>query len=134
MLIYPDACILIYLIEEHPVIHLAIREKLRQGKQTRRFLFSELLRLECCLGPMKQGDSLRLARFDRFFANPSHQWITASRAVFERATQLRAEHGLKTPDALHLAAALEAGCDEFWTNDHRLETAAAGRIRVTAFN
>jgi predicted nucleic acid-binding protein len=34
---------------------------------------------------------------------------------------------------LHLAAAITAGCDEFWTNDRRLEDAAAGRISVVTF-
>jgi len=41
--------------------------------------------------------------------------------------------GCSTPDALHLAAAIDAGCDEFWTNDRRLERAAAERIEVIAF-
>jgi predicted nucleic acid-binding protein len=34
---------------------------------------------------------------------------------------------------LHLAAAITAGCDEFWTNDHRLEQAAAGRLALVTF-
>ena len=41
----------------------------------------------------------------------------------------RVQHGLKTPDALHLAAALHHGCTEFWTNDDRLR-AAAGALAV----
>ncbi len=54
--------------------------------------------------------------------------------VFDLATELRAQHGLKTPDALHLAAALRAGCDEFWTNDEHLAKAAAGRIGIVVFD
>jgi len=53
--------------------------------------------------------------------------------VFDLATELRARQGLKTPDALHLAAALHTGCDEFWTNDERLVRAASGRIRNLVF-
>jgi predicted nucleic acid-binding protein len=49
------------------------------------------------------------------------------------ATDLRAQYRLKTPDALHLAAAITAGCDEFWTNEHRLEQAAAGRLTLVTF-
>lgn len=46
-----------------------------------------------------------------------------------RALGLRAQHGLKTPDALHLATALHHGCTEIWTNDDRLK-AAAGALAV----
>lgn len=45
---------------------------------------------------------------------------------FARAAELRAEHGLKTPDALHLAAAQLYGCDELWTNDSRLSSVSQG--------
>ena len=39
-------------------------------------------------------------------------------------------HGIKTSDALHLAAALESGCSEFWTNDLRLPSAIEEKIRI----
>jgi predicted nucleic acid-binding protein len=52
-------------------------------------------------------------------------------SVFDRATDLRVTHRPKTPDALHLAAALSAGCAEFLTNDRQLLLAAAGNaIRI----
>ena len=40
-----------------------------------------------------------------------------------RATELRASHGLKTADALHLATALQHGCVALISNDKRLEKA-----------
>jgi predicted nucleic acid-binding protein len=47
------------------------------------------------------------------------------------ATRLKAVHGIKTPDALHLACALHHGCTEFWTNDDRLtKVAAANHLRI----
>jgi predicted nucleic acid-binding protein len=58
------------------------------------------------------------------------QFISLDRAVFEKATELRVQHRLKTPDALHLAAALYSGCSEFWTNDLHLVNAASGQIAV----
>ena len=42
------------------------------------------------------------------------------RACFERAALLRARHGLKMPDALHLATAQAAGAACLVTNDRRL--------------
>ena len=35
-----------------------------------------------------------------------------SRVVFDLATDLRARHRLKTPDALHQAAAIRTRCDD----------------------
>jgi predicted nucleic acid-binding protein len=37
-----------------------------------------------------------------------------------RATELRAAHGLKTPDAIHLATAIEERADLFLTGDANL--------------
>ena len=61
-----------------------------------------------------------------------HDFVPMNRAVFDRAAELRARHRIKTPDALHLSAALEYGCEEFWTNDDRLASVAGG-ITVRAF-
>ncbi len=37
-----------------------------------------------------------------------------------RAAELRGRYGLRTPDALQVAASLESGCDAFLTNDREL--------------
>lgn len=55
-------------------------------------------------------------------------------SVFDLATDRRARYGLKTADALHLAAAILSGCEEFWTNDSRFANAAANRLRVVTFS
>lgn len=48
--------------------------------------------------------------------------ISLDKEIFHQAAQLRADFtGLKTPDALHLATAVYHNCDEFWTNDNRLD-------------
>ena len=41
--------------------------------------------------------------------------LELSTAVVDGATRLRAKYGFKTPDALHLAAAVECGAAGFWT-------------------
>ena len=132
MLVYPDTCILIYLVEENPVLHPRIEATIRSAPCA--FGLSELLRLECRVGPMRAGDTSLLARFDRVFAATDHRFLEASRRAFELATELRAHDGLITPDALHLAISITGGCDQFWTNDRRLEKAADGRIAIVAFN
>ena len=80
--------------------------------------------MECLVLPTRQNRIELIERFHQFFLLSRRLSITD--AVFERATELRAHHGLKTPDALHLATALHYGCEELWTNDDRLNKVAGG--------
>ena len=49
------------------------------------------------------------------------------------AARLRADHNLRTPDALHVATALHEEVDWLVTNDHRLRRVEAEGIRVWLF-
>ena len=46
--------------------------------------------------------------------------------VTRESTRIRAETGLRLPDAIHLATALVAGAEAFLTNDARLGSAQVG--------
>jgi predicted nucleic acid-binding protein len=48
------------------------------------------------------------------------RFVPLTSAVYERATGIGADYGIKTADSLHLAAAVELRCDSFLTNDQRL--------------
>jgi predicted nucleic acid-binding protein len=89
---------------------------------------SELARLETRLLAIRMHNQKSLEQFDKFFM--VCKIISLDRAVFERATYLRANNHLKTPDALHLAAAIQANCDEFWTNDKQLINTAHQYLKV----
>ena len=41
--------------------------------------------------------------------------------VAEIAAELRAQHNIRTPDALQLATAMDSGCEAFLTNDRSLK-------------
>jgi predicted nucleic acid-binding protein len=90
--------------------------------------------METRVKPLRENMQLLLSHFDHFYTEPVASQIVMDREVFDIATELRAKHGLKTPDALHLAAALRGECTEFWTNDRHLEAAADGRIAIVTFN
>ena len=50
--------------------------------------------------------------------------------IAEQAANLRARYNLATPDAVHLATAMDAGCDAFLTNDAALQRVAKIRVLV----
>ena len=85
-----------------------------------RLAVSDLVRMECQVGPLKRNDALLLSKFAVFFASPDVQVLSISAAVCDRAAMIRAHHGVKPLDALHLATAVENGCSLFLTNDNRL--------------
>ena len=81
--------------------------------------------------PRQMGDS-RLIQIYREMLLESRNLIllpiTASMA--ERAAEFRATYQLKTPDALQIAAALQAGCEAFVTNDRQLQRVKELRIVI----
>jgi predicted nucleic acid-binding protein len=121
MLIYFDSVIVIYLIDHTGTFQ--VRASTRLASSTAavdQFAVSDLTRLECRVRPTALGDKVKLAGFDAFFARPDVQRAPLTTAVYDRATALRAHHNFKLGDSLHLAAAIEGGCDRLLTNDHRL--------------
>jgi len=125
-LIYLDACLLIYLIEQHPRWgHQIARIVDEFGEE--RFAISALVKCECLVGPLKQGNltlrSSYLALFDRVVS------LALPEQVYFQAAELRARFALRTPDALHLACAQHHCCNALWTNDERLAAASRGLAR-----
>ena len=78
---------------------------------------SELVIAEALVRPIRENHADLEAAFRAVFAAPEVQLVAATRQLWEHAAHLRAATGLKTPDALHAATALHAGCDLFVTND-----------------
>lgn len=127
--IYWDSCIFIYYTEAIEETRQKIREKFLPYPRSI-LCHTPLTELECRVEPLRNGKHELLACYDRLFAAPHTQRLALSEDVYRLATELRAEHRLKTPDALHLAAALNYGCDSFWTRDDRLGRATEGRIKL----
>jgi predicted nucleic acid-binding protein len=122
--IYLDSCMVIDLVEGNPSRqHLLVKRM--QGKW---IYSSELVRLESRIKAIRESQSEYLNTYDAYFA--ASEFVPLDRGVFDRATLLRVRYKIKTPDALHLAAALQAECEEFWSEDGRLKAAAEGNIRI----
>jgi predicted nucleic acid-binding protein len=115
--IYLDTCILICIVEG-PSAHQARVAAAMQAMPTATFAISDLVRLECRVGPLRRAQQNILALYEQAFA--ALTVLACVPSAFDRAAELRASHGLKTPDALHAGVAMVHGCDELWTNDQRL--------------
>ena len=66
---------------------------------------------------MREGDQALLQLYDVFFISPDVLVIEIDAAVIEKATELRASLGLRTPDAIHAASAIRCGASALWTTD-----------------
>jgi len=117
--IYLDSCIIIYIVEKHPVYSSRI-EKLLNSLPLTDYRYSPLTRLECLVMPFRTKDFRLKNLYESFFNAQTICLIPP--LVFDQVVKLRADFtALKTPDALHLATAVSHNCGEFWTNDNRLD-------------
>ena len=115
---YLDSAPIIYLIEQRQPFASAVRGKLAQNGILH--ITSELARLECRVKPLHYGNQILLKDFDDYFSNTIAEIVQLTRDVVDKATEIRAQFNFKTPDSLHLAAAVISNCDVFLTNDQRL--------------
>jgi len=126
--IYLDTCIVIYFIEKHSAYAVKIESFLNNLDAGDGLCFSPLIRLECLVMPLRTNDKTLQSLYEEFFK--TQEMFEMPVAVFDKAARLRADFsGLKTPDALHLATALHYNCDEFWTNDNRLNSIAPQLVK-----
>ena len=132
MRIYLDSCVIIYLVEGRQPFERRVAARLAQLRigTTPLVLTSRLSRLECRTRPLREGNTALLADYETFFAPADLRLIEISAAVVERATDLRARYGFKTPDALHLATAIEERADLFLTGDGALARCAEIQVEV----
>jgi uncharacterized protein len=131
MLVYCDSVIPIYFYDHTGPFHLRATTRLTAlAAAGDHIAVSDLVRLECRVKHFKSGDKAKLAVFDAFFARPDVRLVPITTAVFDQATNIRAAHSFRLADSLHLAAAVESGCDRFLTNDTRLSAFTGIAVEV----
>ena len=116
-LIYVDASGLIYSVERIEPYRTLLEpmwEQAQDGDLT--IVSSPVLVIEALVKPLRDGNTEIESQYRELFASNVVRLLDASYQVFEDAARLRAETGLKTPDALHAATALRVGCALFITN------------------
>jgi predicted nucleic acid-binding protein len=125
-----DTAIFIYFIEAAPA-WLPVILPLFQAADTgqRELVTSAVTLLEVLVVPYRAGNEALAARYEALLTRSRGvQLIDLTRVQLRRAAQLRALTGVRTPDALQLTAARDAGCTAFVTNDRRLPAVPGLRI------
>lgn len=125
-----DTPVFIYFIEEHyqflPLLEPFFIE-VNEGR--REIITSALTLLEVLVVPYRSGNHLLAERYEALLTRSRGLRVAEiSRDHLRAAAQLRATTGVKTPDALQLAAAMAAGCVSFLTNDRDLPAIPGLRI------
>ena len=130
MRIYLDTSPVVYAVER--VAEFAATVDLQLSVPDVICVASDLTRLECRVKPLCDRDAELLRDYDEFFDDAVAEIVGLTRAVLDLATEIRARQAFKTPDAIHLAAAVSSGCDLFLTNDQRLARFAGIVIHCVA--
>ncbi len=123
-----DTVTLIYFLERHQTFYPVVRQ-LFECIEANHFsavistlVFAELLvpayRAE------KPGDAARLQQTLTNF--PHLEIIPLTSSIAAEAARLRAQFGIRTPDAIHLATAMDRGAAGFITNDKGLKSIQTG--------
>lgn len=133
--VYMDANVLIYAFESNlapfgalsPLIEVfGLFETEKAWART-----SLLTRAEVLVHPLRHGNQELIGLYSGLLAGDSLISVDPiSLSVIDRAARLRADHGLRLADAVHLASALEAGCDGFITADKRLAAFSGRHLEI----
>ena len=109
--IYLDAPAIIYSVERDEPNLTLMAPVWRQAEAGQFILVcSELVLAETLVRSIREDNTDLEMAFRTVFAAPEVQLVSTTRQLWEDTARLRAETGLKTPDALHAATALSVGC------------------------
>ncbi len=125
-----DTAVFIYFVERHPRYVERIRPLFAAADRGDIALISSSLTLlEVQVVPYRVGDVALADQYEALLTRSRGlTLVEIDRDQLRTAAQLRARLGVRTPDALQLAAALSTRCTSFVTNDRRLPTLPALRV------
>ena len=118
-----DTVIFIYTWNKNPDFLSQAKDILNQVQTGRvEGLFSEIGIIELLTGVKKLGRYDMVIQYKEQLVNFPNLKIAGLNSVsIDIASSLRAKYGLTTPDAIHLATAIDAKASVFYTNDRKLK-------------
>ena len=131
-----DSVSIVYYLERNPRYFAAAAEWMERVNAGQLAACASALLLAEVLFPAYRAGSPAAARQARAALEriPNFEIVDVSAPVADVAARLRAEHNLRTPDALHVATALHRGAGWIVTNDRLLRRVEAEGVRVWLFD
>jgi predicted nucleic acid-binding protein len=125
-----DTAIFIYFIEAAPAWLPIIRPLFQDADNGHlELITSAVTLLEVLVVPYRAGNDVIAARYEALLTRSRGiRLMDVTHAQLRWAAHLRARSGIRAPDALQLAAAYDAGCSTFVTNDRRVPEVPGIRI------
>ncbi len=125
-----DTAVFIYFVEQHPTYAKVVRPLFVAADRGQlELVTSAVTLLEVQVVPYRAGNAALAERYEALLTRSRGlTLIDLDRDVLRTAAQLRARFGIRTPDALQLAAAHSARCTAFVTNDRRLPVVEGLRV------
>lgn len=121
--VFIDTAPFIYFIEKHSTYLKTLRPVfagINSGEIEA--MTSSITLLEVLVHPLKFGDEQLADKYRQILLySEGLTTYEITNEISEKAASLRAKHGIKTPDAIQLAAGLIYGADYFLTNDPELK-------------
>ncbi|MBI4698910.1 MAG: PIN domain-containing protein [Nitrospirae bacterium] len=121
--VYLDTSVFIYFVEQHSRYYDccgSIFKNIEDGRIEAST--STLTLLELLVQPYRlKKDDLVLKFYSLFTTYPHLSWIELSLNISDLAARLRAEHNLKTPDAIQIASAVSDSTTGFICNDRTFQ-------------
>lgn len=118
-----DSSVFIYVLEEnkHYLKKAAqVLQSVERGEKEA--VLSSIGLIEILTGPKKQGRYDIASEYRELITHFPHLAIAGiNENIVEQTSDLRARYGITTPDAIHLATAIDFGASTFVTNDKALK-------------
>lgn len=124
--------VFIYHLEDHPAyasLTQPLFEAWEEGKSSG--VTSVITILEILVKPKREGKREAARDYlELLITYPNLTIVEVDLGLADLAADLRAKYGIRMPDALQLAAALQAGAGGFITNDGRLKQVTELEVAV----
>lgn len=118
-----DSMLFIYLLEDHPEFSDTVSSILKDVESGKMIgATSVITQLEILVKPKKDHNLPAIEAYKSILSDfPNLEIVPVDNEIADIASTLRADYGIKTPDAIQVATSIKEECSVFVTNDLALK-------------